>query len=128
MRDLEALFNNAIRTLAKAGLFAAKVIGIVDATDLETTAEYKGCSQVTRKRRITGKRGQVHEIEVTVYGWKLIVLIAAGIKVPLASTVVPIQEHETLSLRALVTQARTNLAGHARLHKMVFDIGRCPLR
>jgi hypothetical protein len=37
--------------------------------------------------------------------------------------VVLIQEHETLSLRALVTQARTNLAGHARLHKVVFDRG-----
>lgn len=28
-----------------------------------------------------------------------------------------------LSLRALVTRARTNLAGHARLHKVVFDRG-----
>ena len=28
-----------------------------------------------------------------------------------------------LSMRALVTQARTNLAGHARLHKVVFDRG-----
>ncbi len=36
---------------------------------------------------------------------------------------VPIQEHETLSLRALITQARTNLASHARLHKVVFDKG-----
>jgi hypothetical protein len=28
-----------------------------------------------------------------------------------------------LSMRALVTQAQTNLAGHARLHKVVFDLG-----
>jgi hypothetical protein len=65
----------------------------------------------------------VHEIEVTVYGWKLIVLIDAGTKIPLAGQVVPINEHEVLSMRALVTQARTNLAGHARLHKVVFDKG-----
>jgi hypothetical protein len=123
VRDLEALFNGAIRALAQAGVFAAKVTGIVDATDLETTAQYEGCGQVTRKRKITNKRGKVHEIEVTVYGWKLIVLIDAWTKIPLAAAVVPIQEHETLSLRALVTQARTNLAGHARLHKVVFDKG-----
>jgi hypothetical protein len=123
VRDLEALFNSVIRALAKAGGLAAKVTGIVDATDLETTAQYEGCGQVTRKRKITDTRGQVHEIEVTVYGWKLIVLIEARTKIPLAATVVPIQEHETLSLRALVTQARTNLAGHARLHKVVFDRG-----
>jgi hypothetical protein len=51
------------------------------------------------------------------------VLIEANTKIPMAATVVPIQEHETLSLRALVTQARTNLAGHARLHQVVFDRG-----
>jgi hypothetical protein len=65
----------------------------------------------------------VQEIEVTVYGWKLIVLIDARTKLPLAAKVVPIQEHETLSLRALVTQARINLAGYARLHQVVFDKG-----
>jgi hypothetical protein len=123
IRDLQVLFNHVIRALAKAGVLAAKVTGSVDATDLETTAPYEGCGQVTRKRKITDKRGHVHEIEVTVYGWKLIVLIEARTKIPLAATVVPIQAHETLSLRALVTQARTNLAGHARLHKVVFDQG-----
>jgi Transposase DDE domain len=123
LRDLEALFNRVIRALAQAGVLAAKVTGIVDATDLETTAQYEGCGPVTRKRKITDKRGQVHEIEVTVYGWKLMVLSEARTKIPLAATVVPIQEHETLSLRALITQARTNLAGHVRLHKVVFDKG-----
>jgi hypothetical protein len=50
-------------------------------------------------------------------------LIDARTKIPLAGTVVPIHEHEVLSMRALVTQARTNLAGYARLHKVVFDKG-----
>jgi Transposase DDE domain len=123
LRALEGLFNGVIRALAKAGLFRAKVTGIVDGTDLETTAQYEGCGQVTRQRKLTDKHGQVREIEVTVYGWKVIVLIDARTKIPLAVTVVPIQEHEGLSLRALVTQARTNLAGYARLHKVVFDQG-----
>jgi Transposase DDE domain len=123
IRDLETLFNHVIRALARTGVFTAKLTGIVDATDLETTARYEGCGQVTRKRNITDKRGKVHAIEVTVYGFKLIVLIEARTKIPLAAKVVPIQEHETLSLRALVTQARTNLAGHSRLHKVVFDKG-----
>jgi hypothetical protein len=123
LRDLEAWFNGVIRALAKARIFGPKVTGIVDATDLETTAQYEACGQVTRKRKITDKHGKVHEIEVTVYGFKLIVLIEAHTKIPVAATVVPIQEHETLSLRALVTQARTNLAGHARLYKVVFDRG-----
>jgi Transposase DDE domain len=123
VRDLEALFNGVIRALAQTGVLAPKVTGIVDATDLETTAQYEGCGQVTRKRKLTDKRGKVHEIEVTVYGFQLIILIDARTKIPLAGKVVPIHEHEGLSMRALVTQARTNLAGSARLHKVVFDQG-----
>jgi hypothetical protein len=123
LRDLAAWFNGTIRTLAQAGIFGAKVTGIVDATDLETTAAYEGRGQVTRQRKLLDKHGKVHEIEVTVYGWKPIVLIEASTKIPLAVTVVPIHEHEVLSMRALVTQARTNLASYARLQKVVFDKG-----
>jgi hypothetical protein len=123
LRTLEVLFNGVIRALAKARIFEANVTGSVDATDLETTAQDEGCGQVTRKRKITDKRGHGHEIEVTVYGWKVIILIEARTKIPLAAKVVPIQEHETLSLRGLVTQARTTLAGSTRLHKVVFDKG-----
>ena len=123
LRDLEAVFNGAIRALAKVGVFGAKVTGIADGTDLETTEHYAGCGQVTRKVRIEDKRGRVHEIEVTVYGWKVLLLIDAATKIPLAVKVGQIQEHEALWTRALVTQARLNLAGYARLHKVIFDKG-----
>jgi hypothetical protein len=68
VRDLQALFNGVIQALAKARVFPAKLTGIVDTTDVETTAPYEGCGQVTHKRKPTDKRGNVHEIEVTVYG------------------------------------------------------------
>ena len=123
LRDLEAVFNGAIRALAKAGVFGKQVTGIADGTDLETTERYAGCGQVTRKVRIEDKRGKVHEIEVTVYGWKVLLLIDAVTKIPLAVKVGQIQEHEALWARALVTQARMNLAGDARLAKVVFDKG-----
>jgi hypothetical protein len=123
LRDLEAVFNGAIRALAQAGVFGKRVTGIADGTDLETTAHYAGCGQVTRKVRIEDKRGGVHEIEVTVYGWKVLLLIDAVTKIPLAVKVGTIEEHESHWTRALVTQARANLAGAARLHKVVFDKG-----
>jgi len=65
-RDLEAVFNGAMRALAKAGVFGTKVTGMADGTDLETTERYTGCGQVTRQRRIEDKQGRVHAIEVTV--------------------------------------------------------------
>jgi Transposase DDE domain len=123
LRELEGLFNGAIRALAKAGVFGTKVTGIADGTDLETTERYTGCGQVTRKVRIEDTRGRVHEIEVTVDGGKVLLLIDAATKIPLAVKVVKIHEHEALWTRALVTQAQTNLADDARLHKVVFDKG-----
>jgi hypothetical protein len=123
LRDLEAWCNGTMRALARAGVFGAQVTGMVDATALETTAAYEGCGQVTRKRKLTDTHGNVREIEVTVDGWKPIVMIDARTKSPLAVTVVPIHEHEVLSMRALVTQARTHLAGFTQLPKVVVDRG-----
>jgi hypothetical protein len=123
LRELESVFNGAIRALARAGVFEAQVTGIVDGTDLETTEHSTGCGQVTRKRRIADTRGQAHEIEVTVDGWNVWLLIDAVTKMPLAVKVGKIQAHETHWTRALVTQARANLAGHTRLHKVVFEKG-----
>lgn len=115
--------NGTIQAVAKAKVFPPQVTGIVDGTDLETTAQYEGCGQVTRKRKITDKHGKEREIEIAVYGWKLILLIEATTKIPLAAKVVKIHEHEALFTRELVTQVRANLAGYAVLRKVVFDRG-----
>jgi hypothetical protein len=123
VRDLEAVCHGAIRALAKAGVFGANVTGMADATDLETTEHSAGGGQATRTRTMTAKRGKEPEIDVTVSGWKLMVLSDALTKIPLAVKVVPINEPEVLSRRALVTRARTTLAGAARLHKVVCDRG-----
>jgi hypothetical protein len=123
VRDLEAWCNGVIRALAQAGLCAAQVTGRVEATALETTAQDAGCGQVTRTRKSPDQRGQGHAIAVTVSGWQLSGRIEARTKLPVAATVVPSQEHDTRSLRALVTPARTTVAGDVRRHQVVFDQG-----
>jgi hypothetical protein len=123
LRELESVLKGAIRALARAGVCEAQVTGIVDGTDLATTAHSTGCGQVTRQRRLEETRGQAHEIEVTVDGWNVWRLIAAVPKIPRAGKVGKIQEHATHWTRALVTPARAHLAGHTRRHKVVFDQG-----
>lgn len=120
---MEAFLNGVVQDLATAGGFPQRVTGILDGTDLETTARYEGCGQATRKRKITDKRGKVQEIEVTVYGWKLLVLIEATTTMPLAAKVVKIEDHEATFTRELVLQAQTNLGDHARLRRVLFDRG-----
>jgi hypothetical protein len=95
LRALEAWFNGVLRALAKPGMVAAQVTGLVDATDLEPTAPYEGCGQATRPRQVTDKRGTVQASEVTVDGWPLIVLM----------------------------ETRPTLAGSTPRHKVVFEQG-----
>jgi hypothetical protein len=90
---------------------------------LETTERSAGGGQVTRTGRLEETRGQGHAIEVTVYGWQVLLLIDAVPKMPLAVTVGPLQAHEALWTRALVTQARLHLQGDARLHTVIFATG-----
>ncbi len=123
LEALEQFLNQVIQALAKAGVFARQLTGILDGTDLETTQKYAGCGAVTRKKKLVDKRGRLREIEVTVYGFKLIVLIDARSKIPLAAKVVQIQQHEVNFLRELVQQARSNLGGYATLQKLVCDKG-----
>jgi hypothetical protein len=123
LRQLEVWFNGAMRALAQAGGFGKKVTGMVDATDLATPAPDEGCGQATRKRKVTDKHGTGQEIEVTVDGWQVSILIDALTKIPLALKSAPIQAHETRCLRALVAQTRTTLGGDTRRHTGVFDSG-----
>ncbi len=123
LRDLEAWFTGVSRGVAKAGVLGQRVTASADGTDLETTEHDQGGGQATRKRRIADKRGQVHAIEVTVSGWNVRLWIDAVTTMPLAVTVVQMQEHEALWTRALVTQARANLAGDACLYQVAFDQG-----
>jgi len=81
--------------LGKAGIFGAKVTGMMNGTNLETTERYSGCGQMTRPVRIEDTRGQVHAIEVTVYGWKVLLMIEAVTKIALAVKVEMGQEHAT---------------------------------
>ena len=122
-RDLEAVVNGAIRALTRTGVLAAQITGLVDATDRETTAQEEGGGHGTRPRQRTDTRGQVHESAVTSYGWKRSVLIDGRPQIPWAGKVVPSNAHAVLSRRARVTQARTNVAGHARRHKVVVARG-----
>ena len=105
--------------LAQAKVFARQVTGIVEGTDLETTARSAGCGQATRQRQRTDTRGQGREIAVTVYGWKLRVMIEVRTTRPLAATVGQSQAHAASVTRALVRQAQATLARHARLRRVV---------
>jgi hypothetical protein len=71
--------------LAKAGVFSTKVSGIADGTDLETTEHDTWDGQVIHTMRRAETWGRMHEIEVTVYGWHVFLLLDAATKMPVTA-------------------------------------------
>jgi hypothetical protein len=121
--EVQRLFNEGIRRLAREGFYGEQIVSVVDASDLETTEKYQGCGQATRKKKVIDKRGEEKEVEVTVYGWKILVVWCVRTRMPIAIKVVKIQEHESEHLVDLVKQAQANIVGYAVIKSMAMDRG-----
>ncbi|MBU1878169.1 MAG: transposase, partial [Chloroflexi bacterium] len=120
-QELEHLFNGTIQRLAASGVFAAEVLGVVDGTPVETTAQFRGCGCQTVTQRKQDRQGVWFEYEERVYGWRLIALIDALTLIPVAIKIVQIQDHEAPYLVDLVRQAQLNLAPYSQIRRVVAD-------
>jgi Transposase DDE domain. len=98
---------------------------IIDATDLIVPDSFPedACGVVTRKKKVTDKRGRTQEVEVTVRGFKLITVLWQKGRIPLAAKIVKINEHEVGYTLELIRKAQENIAPHARISRLVFDKG-----
>ena len=118
---LKKFFNGVIRRMAAFGIFAAKIAAAIDGTPLVTTENYEGCGCLKVERRARKKDGSWVTVIELLFGWKLIALIDIRTRIPLAIKVVQIQEYEGKWIVPLVKQAQANLAGYARIVKVVAD-------
>ncbi len=122
--EMERLFNQRRSFLARQGLFRGKLLVALDGSKLPTPKSYEGCGKVkqTRKVKVKGQKEEATE-EYYVYGWKLLVLIEVQTRLPLAITVVHIQDYEGKWLVPLLKQAQQNLGSAAQIEKIVIDRG-----
>lgn len=118
---IEKVFNGVVKILAKRGIFPKRLSVIIDPTDIRTTRKYKGCGSVTRKKRVRDKEGKLKEIEVTVWGWKLIVVFYGVKKIPLAAKLLKIQNHESKYTIELIKMAQKNIAGYSKIVRIRMD-------
>jgi hypothetical protein len=121
LSSMERFFNRSIRCLAAFGIFAAEIGTAIDGTPLVTTENYEGCGCLKVERRARTKDGQWVTVIELLFGWKLIALIDIRTRIPLAIKVVQIQEYEGQWIVPLLKQAQENLAGYARIVKVVAD-------
>ncbi len=121
LKVIEVFFNRVVRLLARSGFFPKKIKAIIDPTLIPTTSNWVGCGCVAHTRRVLDKHNVVQEVEVLIYGFKLIVLFYAPKKIPLAAKLVRIEEHAGKYLWGLLKQAETNLGDYSSLVELMMD-------
>ena len=122
--QMETLFNAMVRCVVGTGLLDGERLAALDGSKLPTPPTYEGCGKLkqTRSVKVKGQKERATE-EYYVCGWKVLVLIDAQTRLPLAMKVVQIQEYEGRWLVPLLEQAQRNLGTRGQIHTIVIDRG-----
>jgi len=123
LKGIEQFFNGIVKLLARKGCFPKYISVIIDPTDIRTTSKWEGCGTVTRPKRVKDKHGKWQEIEIKVWGWKLIVVFYAPTKIPLAAKLLKIQESENNYTIELIKKAQKNLGKYCTIKRIKMDRG-----
>ena len=126
-RRIENLFNRCIQQLAKQGVFPKKIHAACDATLYETTSKFKGCGSVTHKVKVKArgyrKNGELKEVRVTLYGWKVWAIYEIKTGIPLAIKIDTIEKPDNLHVLAVLEQAKENVKASSIIDSLVIDRG-----
>jgi len=124
-RRLENFFNRCIEGLAKARVFPKYIHAACDTTLYETTDQYEGCGSVVRKRKVKvrGYRnpGELKEVTVRLYGWKLWAIYELQTGIPLAIKIDTIEKPDNLHILAVLEQAKENVKQTSVIRSLVAD-------
>jgi len=119
--EVEKLLNKAISKIAENKLLPERILAILDTTDIETTEKFKGAKSVTRKKRIKDKSGKEKEVEITVWGFKLLALYHYQTKIPLAAKLININEQGNKYTQEILKIAKDNLGNNCKIKCVVMD-------
>jgi len=126
---LEAMFNGAIRCLAKEGVFPKRIDVSLDATDNEATANYTTDSggkvpSVTREKRPDVRANKhARKVKVTVWGWKIWLVFEPKTRIPLAMKIDGINVPDNEHAYEVLAQAQANVAGYSTVRSVALDRG-----
>jgi hypothetical protein len=126
-RAIENFFNGCIQRLAAARILPKHLHVACDATDCETTQQFKGCGAVTRERKVVAKgrrkNGELKAVKVSVYGWKIWAVYELNTGIPLAIKIDTIEKPDNLHVLAALDQAKKNVSFTSKIRSLVVDRG-----
>jgi hypothetical protein len=124
-RRLENFFNHCIQKLAQEKIFPKYIHAACDTTLYETTDQFEGCGSVWRKRKVKArgyrKPGELKEVKVLLYGWKIWAIYELQTGIPLAIKIDTIEKPDNLHILAVLEQAKDNVKQTSVIRSLVAD-------
>ncbi len=123
--SLENLFNKAISILAAHAFFPKKIDALLDATEIESTEQCKGCGKVSKEKppELRRRKKLIRKVWVTVFGFKLWAVWDPNSRIPLSVRFETIEVHDINFAKEIIQQAITNLGEHAQINSIAMDRG-----
>lgn len=122
-QEVEHILNEGVKILVKKGFLKDDIHYILDATEIETTPLCNGRGMKVTKEKHVNNRGEIVEIEVKKYGFKLIVIRSVKSRIIVAAKVVRIEDHENNYMLGLLNQAKENLDNKTKIKVLLIDRG-----
>lgn len=124
-RALETLINKVIAILAKNHFFPKKIHALLDSSEIESTQHCQGCGKVTKEKppQLRLRKGRIRKVTETVFGFKLWLLWDPTSRLPLSVRFDTIEVSDVTYTQQIVTQAISNLGGHAQIVSIAIDRG-----
>jgi hypothetical protein len=124
-RRMEHFFNRCIEQLAQAHVFPKYIHAACDTTLYETTDQFEGCGKVLRERKVKArgyrKSGELKEVKVMLYGWKIWAIYELGTGIPLAIKIDTIEKADNQRVLAVLEQAKENVKASSVIRSLVVD-------
>lgn len=123
-RELDQLLQGTVQRLVKRQLLTrSHGRYALDASDLPSSAKFKGSGRRTTTERRRTKAGEWVEVLKTVDGFKLLIVYEVKLRLVVAAKLVKIQNHEALYTLELVQQAQRNLGVEHPIKVLLADRG-----
>jgi len=124
-RRMEHFFNRCIEQLAQERVFPKYIHAACDTTLYETTDQFEGCGKVLRERKVKArgarKSGELKEVKVMLYGWKIWAIYELQTGIPLAIKIDTIEKPDNLHILAVLEQAKENVKPSSVIRSLVVD-------
>ncbi len=122
---LEKLFNKTVTILAANNFFPKNIHALLDASEIQTTEQCKGCGSVSKEKapELRRRKKRIRKVIETVFGFKIWVVWDPNSRLPIAMRFTTINVHDIILAQEVIQQAINNIGDHAKISSIAIDRG-----